>query len=289
MALQPFLNSIAILKQIAGTDHVGILKTFILSKLEGAAIECVPEDVENVEGIIKALKENIKLDSSDVIAGRLQALKTQRGNLTDYAKKAEELADAFQRALVVEGLTLSKAKEMTVKETVKVCCANARSENVRTILQAKDFTQPKEVIAKFIVLSATDKEERQVLTYKAHNRNQGNNNNNNKNRGSSQRFGNNRNGNFNRPNYQSQRFNGNANRNGYNSRGQGRNNNNRGRYYYNNNRSGGTNGSNNANANDYFMRMMTQNFQGPSGSRAANNASGQSNSDRPEQIFRIPM
>lgn len=290
LALQPFLNSVPLIKTIAGADNADLLKSFVLSKLEGAALECIPADPADINAITNALKANIKPDSSDIVAGRLQALKAQKGNLAEYAKKAEDLAEAFQRALVIEGLTLEKAKEMTVKETIKICCANARSDNVKTILQAKDFTQPKDVIAKFIVQSATDREEKQILAYKAHSRSQYNNQNN---RNGYQKFGNNCAANSTRPNFRNQQPFNNGNGNGYNTRGRGGNTGRGGnRYYFNNNRNQGGNHSTNANSNnDHFMRMLTQNFQGPSGGRAVSNGPVQPlpQDERREQVFRIPI
>lgn len=169
LALQPFINSVKIIKTVAGDNHADLLKSFILSKLEGKALECVPTNVANADEIIDALQDSIKPDSSDVIAGRLKALRCQQNNLAEYAKQA----DALQRALVVEGHPLKKAREMTVKETIKLCCNNARSESVKLILEAKDkeFEQPKDVIARFIVQSAKDKEDKQVLAYRAFNQN----------------------------------------------------------------------------------------------------------------------
>lgn len=35
LALQPFINSIKLIKTVAGDDHADLIKTFVLSKLEG--------------------------------------------------------------------------------------------------------------------------------------------------------------------------------------------------------------------------------------------------------------
>lgn len=252
-------------------------KTFVYSKLEGAALECVPADPASVDVITNALKENIKPDSSDVISGRLQALKANFSSLNDYAKKAEDLAEAFQRVLVIEGIPLSKAREMTVKETVKLCRANAQCDIVKAALISTQFAQPKDVIAKFIVESANAKEEKQIRAYKAIN----NDNNNYNNRGNRNR------GNFNKQNrnfYQNNNYNqdnGNFRGNGYRGRGRG----NRGirgnRYYYNNNRN-----NNNYGNNPQNMRFMTENAPGSSQGQPPGN--NNNNDGRQEQI-RFPL
>lgn len=48
-----------------GNGHADLCKTFVYSKLEGAALECVPVDPATVDVITNALKEHIKPDSSE--------------------------------------------------------------------------------------------------------------------------------------------------------------------------------------------------------------------------------
>lgn len=284
LALQPFLNSVALIKTIATDAHKEIFKCFVPSKLEGRALENVPDDVADVDAIVTALKTNIKPDSSDVIAGRLQTLKANQNNLAEYAKQAEDLADALQRALVIEGLPLAKAKEMTVKETIKLCCANARSDQVKLILEAKDkeFEQPKEVIARFIVQSAKDKEEKQMLAYKVHSQNQmrrGRNNFQTHNRQSYssgnrsyfQNYGNNNYGN-NRGNFNNPR--------GYKGRGRGNNVRGNNSYYR---RNSNFNGQQNR-----FLRVLTEAIAPPPGNQAPGNQAGNSNGAQ-QPTYRLPF
>lgn len=202
------------------------------------AKEAVPNDAQNVEAIINALKNKIKPDSSKVIAGRMMALRLDKKIVQDFSKNAEELADAFKRSLIVEGITQNKANEMAIDKTVEMCRASAKNDLVRSILAASSFENTTEVIAKLIVETATDNTEKQVLAYQKFN----NNNNRGRGRGNN-RYNNNNNGRRN--------FNDNNNRrNNYkNRRGRGRGNN---RYNNYNNRNNYNNNNNqNGNRNNY--------------------------------------
>lgn len=162
----------------------------------------------------------------------MMALRVDKGNIQDYSKKAEELADAFRRALVMEQIPFAKAEEMTIDKTVELCRTNAQNNLVKSVLASTKFSNPKEVIAKFIVESNTTKQEAQVFALRK-SQNRGN--------------GSNRNGNY--------RNNGNNNRNGrYNNNGYNNNGNNRnrnGRYNNNNNNNrNNNNGYGNRNNNN---------------------------------------
>lgn len=71
LSLNAFINSVNLLITIARQAHATFLRQFILSKLEGKALECVPTDPASVDDIINALKSSIKPDNSKVIEGRM--------------------------------------------------------------------------------------------------------------------------------------------------------------------------------------------------------------------------
>lgn len=228
LALNAFINSINLLKTIADATHEALLRQFILSKLEGRALEAVPQNVNSIDEIITALKSTIKPDNSKVISGRMMALRADRVSMQDFTKQAEDLADAFKRSLVVEGISQSKAKEMAIEKTIEMCRTSAKTDLVKSILAATSFTDPKEVVAKFVVESTSENKEKHVLAYGSNdfrNRKRGNNSY----RGKGRNF-NNSGRNFNR------NYNNNGNYNGNNGyRGKRRYNNDRGRGYNNNN------------------------------------------------------
>lgn len=247
LALQPFLASIELLKDMAETDELlATLRKFILTKLEGFASEIIPANVQTVDEITNCLKSKIKPESSKVIEGRMMALRADKNNLQEYSKQAEELADAFRRALVMDGIPLTKAEEMTIDKTVELCRSNAQSNIVKSVLASTKFTNPKEVIAKYITESNTSKQEAQVFALRKF---QSRNNNSNQN-------GSNRGNNHNRrANSQNNRnFGNNANSNRGWRGNQNRNNGNNGRNFNRND-----NGNNDRRQNNNFQNNNYQN------------------------------
>jgi len=166
LQLQSFIDSIDLLKTLADSNDLKtLLKSFVLSKLEGTAREYITNDVQTVEQIIAQLKSKIRPESSKVIEGKMQALKADRSSMQNFTKQAEELADCLKRSLVMEGISLQKAEEMSIEKTVEMCRASARSDLVKAILSSTKFNDPKEVVAKFIVETNAEIKEKQVLAY----------------------------------------------------------------------------------------------------------------------------
>lgn len=247
LGLTPFINSINLLISLdTNKANESVLKDFVLSKLQGIAIECIPENA-TIEIIKKSLRENIKTENSKIITGKLMASRADKTNFADYTKKTEQLAEQLNRALILEGIPSTKAKEMTVDKTIELCRANTSSNIVKSVLSSTKFEDPKEVIAKYIIESRVETNEQNVYAYRSNknfsnqsnrfqrgkkyfNNNYRNNQNNNQN--SNQRS-NNYNGNYN-GSYSNNNRGFNRNR----GRGRGRqnfynNNNNRGnRVYY---------------------------------------------------------
>lgn len=164
LGLMAFINSINLLKTLCG-NHTALLLQFVQTRLEGKALEAIPPEPASLDAIISALKGAIKHENSKIIAGRMMALKADRSSFKDFAKQAEELADALKRSLIVEGISQSKAQEMSIEKTVEMCRASARSDLVKSILTSTAFADPREVVAKFTIEAATDTKEKQVLAF----------------------------------------------------------------------------------------------------------------------------
>lgn len=180
LKLDAFCNAIALLTPIASTPELqSTLFNFIKTKLIGKALESIPTNADSIQIIVDSLREKIKPESSRVVEGRLAALKTDRQSLQQFAKTAEELAEALKRSLIIEGMTSQKANEMAVEKTVKMCRSSARTDLVKSVLAASKFNDAKEVISTFIVEIGQEAEERKVLAYnvsKKHNKKYNNNN-----------------------------------------------------------------------------------------------------------------
>lgn len=219
LQLEPFINSVKLLQKIdTQNTHNELLKAFVISKLEGKALQIVPKD-GTLDEILTTLQNKISPDNSDVILGRMVTLKMNGMTPRTFTKEAELLADAFHRSLILEGATLELANKMTIKQTVKMCKNNAKSGHVKTVLDSTTFQEPKEVISKLITAQDEQEVERQVLSFQRQSNFRRNNFGNNRFNNNHSSFNNNRN-NSNNQNYR-------QNNNNWrgNGRGRGRGNN----------------------------------------------------------------
>lgn len=165
LQLTPFVASIEFLEEIATTEALKtLLKKFILTKLEGFASEIVPNNVESIESIITILKKEIKPESSEVIAGRMMALRSNRTNLQDFQKQVEDLADALRRSLISAKMPRDLAEREVIKKTKELCRANTQNVTVISVLEATKFENPKEVVACFVIESNKTQQEAQILS-----------------------------------------------------------------------------------------------------------------------------
>lgn len=167
LGLQAFLKSIKLLQTVAGQNHIDLLKDFIMTRLDSKAAENVPPEPDTIQEIVDALKKSIKPDSSKVVAGKMMALKSDNSSNQEFAKQAEKLAEDLKRSLIIEGISLSKANEMTTDKTIELCRANAKSDLVKSILASTTFESSKEVVAKYIIESATQQSEAQIFSFKS--------------------------------------------------------------------------------------------------------------------------
>lgn len=259
--LRAFIEQIELVDLGTPDDKKDTLIKFIKSKLIGRAKEAVPDATNTVEAIKTALKAKIKPENSDVVLGRLLALKADRNSLQNFQKLAEELSEKLRIAYVDDGIPPDVAKKMVVAKTVEMCKSTARNEYVKTVIAATHFDEPKDVLAKYVVetTSEKDKKEAQVLNFSSRGRNghvrgrgRGQNGNFRQNNG---RFGNN--GQYqNRQNYNNNYNNGQY-RNNWNQNGRGYGNN------WNYNGRGRGRGGHQQNDNRFVRMIAPGNEQGP--------------------------
>lgn len=171
LGLPPLIDAIELL-QYLDTEHLheNILLRVLKTKLMGQAREYLPDDA-TVDEIKEILRKKIKVKSSKIIMGQLMALKADKTNFTDYAKRAEDLAEQFNRSLILEKIPTDTANNMTIDKTIDLCASNTRSQLVKSVLESTKFDDPKEVIATFIIQERKQKaNENQVLAYQQTNR-----------------------------------------------------------------------------------------------------------------------
>lgn len=258
LSLNAFINSIELVKSVDTENQFAAqLKTFVLAKLEGKALECVPQD-DTLENILTALKANIKPENSKVIGGKMLSLRFTKNKASDFSAEAEKLADALQRSLIVEGIGQAKAKEMAIERTVEMCRQSAKSDLVKSVLASATFNDPKDVVAKLITEQNTHETELQVLSF---NRQGGY-------RKYNGRYNGKKNFNYRNNDYKNTNNQNNSQRGGFhNKRGRGR-------------------GNYNRNNNNYNVRVAG-NYEGPyngDGQNAQNNSQANSQNN---QVFTI--
>lgn len=172
--LDTFLTDIELVESLAEEEQADLCFKFIKSKLEGRALEAMPDKVTKISDITDALKEKVKADSSRVIEGKISSLRLIKGNFSSFAKQAEELAESLRRSLVIEGMSKKKAEEITIQKTVDLCRKTARSDVVKSVISSTAYTTPAEVIAKFITESDVARQEFQQKQSQMKNQNGGN-------------------------------------------------------------------------------------------------------------------
>lgn len=248
-SLQPFIHKIRSVQRMCQNDgHDATLLDAIMSHVSEFAADVLPQFPDSVESVINILTTKIKPDSSKVVRSRMMALKADRNNLTEFAKKVEQLSALLKRSLIFEKIPIDNANKMVVEDAVELCRSNTSAVLVEAGFVGREYANAKEVVAQYIIESRKDVEKKQILAFRQ-NSNSGRNGNNFQRRGNN--FGNKKNnnnqnnGNFNRGGNQNQ----NRDNNRGNSRGRGNNNNNNNNYR----------GRNNNNNNNYYNGNRQQN------------------------------
>lgn len=169
LELESFINKINMLKDLVETVNVPTLFAYVKIKLSGKALEALKPTDNTVERIITSLRERIKPENSDVIKGKMTALRLANKSIQEFAKQAEDLSEAFKRSLVIEGFPENKAHQLTIEKTIDICRESAYSDVVKSVLASSKFTTAQDVISKFITETDKSKTEKQVLAVRQFN------------------------------------------------------------------------------------------------------------------------
>lgn len=262
--LDAFVTAIEIANEASTAQQQPILVKIIRSKLIGTAKNIVPEATANATAVINLLKEKIKGDNTDVVTGRLLALRADRSSMQKFQEQAELLADKLKNSYIADGIPADVANKMTIQKTVEMCRFSARTLLVKSVLASTKFDEPKEVLAKFITEATVENTEVKILAFRNNGRHRGrggyNNNSNFSNSNRSNNWQPNNRNNYNR------NFNNNfrGRSRGYNGQGgRGRGGNNFNGFSDNRN----NNNNFNANRGNRHVRTMRENYQAPTEER----------------------
>lgn len=162
LKLNSFISDVEMVFELKEDGQEELCFKFIKAKLEGKALECITDNMNTVQQIIDALKLEIKPESSEVIEGKIMALKLIKGDYSKFTEEAEKLSEAFRRSLVIEGIPRAKAQEMTIKKTIDLCRKTTRFDVVKSVLSSASYGQPSDVIAKFVTESDIARKEKQL-------------------------------------------------------------------------------------------------------------------------------
>lgn len=157
--LDAFIEQVELLEPMVAEDNKAHLLKFIGTKLIGKARRALPSDPKKVSDIITALRKEIKHEPSRVIEGKIIALRLDRKNISKFSEQANKLAEQLEESLIFEGHTKDKAQEMTIRKTVDLCYKLARADTVKSVLGARSFDTPSEVIYKFVEQSDTARQD----------------------------------------------------------------------------------------------------------------------------------
>lgn len=180
LGLQSFIDSIELLDTFATTATLSnFLVSFIKTRIEGRARDFIHDTHTTTNQIIVALRANIKHDNSKIIEGKMLSLNAYSATNEEFSKKIEDLSDAFRRSLIVEGITPSKATEMSIDKTIELCRKNTNSTTVKAVLASSKFESPKEVVAKLITETNLAKSEHSIMHFSNMNKSRNSNHKNN--------------------------------------------------------------------------------------------------------------
>lgn len=222
--LETFLGQLLLAKTVIENNHPAVSGK-ALESING--VDNVPDANQGkINFIYNELQRKIKPENSKVIQGKIKALRADNKSKLEFAKIADELADQLRMALIAESIPPAKAKEMAVEATVDMCRSNARSDIVKTVIEAKTFESASEVISNYLIQIDKAKNDKQVAAFGTSNR------------GNSSNRGN---------NYRGKRYNNNQRGNSYGNSYNSNYNANRYNNEYNNNRSFNNRGRNNYN------------------------------------------
>ena len=163
--LAAFLDEIEQLRLLITPSIENYAFKHIKTRISGKAREDLDDHIDNIDDLIQSLKKNTRYEDSEIIEGRILALRADKVSLTEFQNQAEELCQKFKRALVMEGISKEKAQQLTIKKARELCAKSTNLPEVRAVIKSTSFKEPIEVITKYITEIQENVRERQILHF----------------------------------------------------------------------------------------------------------------------------
>lgn len=121
----------------------------------------------------------MKHESSQSIAVKLLGIKQHNKSDGDFAKEIESLAQQLELAYISDGMSSALARNYSAHSAAKAIRTNARSDEVKMLMRAGQFSTVSDAVTKFIELGAESSGTLQVNyinnSYRGNNSNRRNN------------------------------------------------------------------------------------------------------------------
>lgn len=175
--LTKFINALDILDSIKENNE-SIAISLIKTKLNQTASRLLTNEA-TIGAIKSTLTANVKHESSQSIAVKLLSIKQQNKTDGDFAKEIESLAQQLEIAYISDGMSSALAKNYSAQSAAKAIRTNARSDEVKMLMRAGQFSTVSDAVTKFIELGAESSGTLQVNyinnSYRGNNSNRRNN------------------------------------------------------------------------------------------------------------------
>lgn len=171
--LQSFKAALILVDSVCdGNDTIAI--NLVKTKLKGNAINLLKGNETTLTQVAQSLAENVKGDSTDVIAAKLMNVRQSNKTANVYIKEVEELTKSLESAYITDGLTPTMAEKYSTKAAVKAITTNATNEKVKIIMQAGQFGTLNEAVEKFVSTCTEINGQHNSVLYYGNNANRGN-------------------------------------------------------------------------------------------------------------------
>lgn len=150
--LTKFINALDLLDSIKENNE-SIAISLIKTKLNQTASRLLTNET-TIRAIKSTLTANVKHESSQSIAVKLLSIKQQNKTDGDFAKEIESLAQQLEIAYISDGMSSALARNYSAQSAAKAMRTNARSDEVKMLMRAGQFSTVSDAVTKFIELGA---------------------------------------------------------------------------------------------------------------------------------------